>query len=373
MNACFVANAINVICGTGANNHSFATGLVADVVRSVGRRLLLTVRETCIESIDDAFGCDVVAGALRQETIYASPGWIASGTYDVDTTAVLFVPENALAPWSFLLPFAPSLWIVIIAVILVVSPLVSSVVEYDDGETLAENLKTYLPDNVHAYTGVDALKRSGSDYSKESALLSAAVAIVGKILIALYSCNLAAYVIASSYMDSTSTTSTDEAVSRGKIAVTPGFYVNATDIVRAESVRQGLRMYRNGSVRALVSGQTYLKSVQTCKDAIGRLNGPYIFKTMALSDNFSLSKAFDAELRKQIIEISFPQTDTLRCPKVAQSVGLESTLGIFATFAACILAVSAVSVIGHMCRHEDLFAKRETPEGPDSLPESYHE
>jgi hypothetical protein len=66
-------------------------------------------------------------------------------------------------------------------------------------------------------------------------------------------------------------------------------------------------------------------------------------------------------------------TDALRCPKVARSIGLESTFGIFATFGACIAFVSVASVVAHACRHEELFAKKESPEGPDSLPESYHE
>lgn len=382
MRACFVDNEVDVVCavgspcepGAGGNCSIAAAGLAVDIVRSVARRLSLTTIESCIRSLDDAFGCDVVAGSLRQAQVYASRGWTSSGTYDADSAAVMFEPRGAIAPWSFLLPFAPLLWAVIAIMTFVVTPLVSSMVEYDEGETVAKNFQTYLPDSVHAYAGVDALKRTGSNYSKESAVLSAAVAIVGQILIALYSCNLAAYVIVSYINTPPDARSAEQAMARGTVAVSPGFYdtnVVGADVVLAESAKQGLRMYRDRAARAFVAGETYLASVQTCEDAVRRLDGPYIFKTMALSSNFSRAMEFDAELRKRVLEFPSMTTDALRCPKVARSIGLESTFGIFATFGACIAIVSIASVVAHACRHEEC-GKKESPEGPDSLPESYH-
>ena len=378
MRACFVNNEVNVMCTVGAwceNCSIEASGLAVDIVRSIVRRLSLTATEACIRSFDDdAVGCDVVAGSLRQAQVYASRGWTSSGAYDADSVAVMFEPKSAIAPWSFLLPFAPLLWVVIAIMTFVVTPLVSSVVEYDDGETVAQNFQMYLPDSVHAYTGVDALKRTGSNYSKESAVLSAAVAVVGQILIALYSCNLAAYVIVSYINASPTARSAEQAMAHGTVAVSPGFYetdIAGNNVVFAESAKQGLRMYRNHTAKAFVAGETYLRSVQTCGDAVRRLDGPYIFKTMALSSHFSRATEFDAELRRRVIEFPPAVTDALRCPKVARSIGLESTFGIFATFGACIALVSLASVVAHIFRHEEC-GKKESPEGPESLPESYH-
>lgn len=378
MRACFIDDEVNVMCAVGArceNCSIEAAGLAVDIVRSIVRRLSLTTTEECIRSFDDdAIGCDVVAGSLRQAQVYASWGWTSSGAYDADSVAVMFEPKSAIAPWSFLLPFDPLLWVVIAVMTFVVTPLVSSMVEYDDGETVAQNYQMYLPDSVHAYAGVDALKRTGSNYSKESAVLSAAVAVVGQILIALYSCNLAAYVIVSYINTSPTARSAAQAIAHGTVVVSPGVYetdIAGNNVVFAESVKQGLSMYRNHTARAFVAGETYLESVQTCGDAVGRLDGPYIFKTMALSSHFSRATEFDAELRKRVIEFPPVVTDVLRCPKVARSIGLESTFGIFATFGACIAFVSLASVIAHVLRHEEC-GKKESPEGPESLPESYH-
>lgn len=381
MRTCFIDDEVNVMCAIGCEanaeeNCSIAAvaGLAVDIVRSTVRRLSLTANETCIRSLDHAFGCDVVAGSLRQDRVYASRGWTSSGAYDADSVAVIFEPQSAIAPWSFLLPFDPILWATIAVITFVITPLVSSVVEYDEGETVAKNFQMYLPDSVHAYTGVDALKRTGSTYSKESAVLSAAVAVVGQIWIALYSCNLAAYVIVS-YINSPPTArSAAYAMAQGTVAVSPGFYdvVHASDIVRVNSAQEGLRMYRNHAVRSLVAGETYLKSVQTCEDVVRRLDGPPIFKTIALSANFSRAADFDAELRTRLLEFPPVVIDALRCPKIAHSIGLESTFGIFATFGACIAIVTVASVIIHAFRHEEC-GKKESPEGPDSLPESYHE
>lgn len=381
MRACFIDDEVNVMCAigstcepmTGGDCSIAAAGFAVDIVRSIARRLSLTVTEACIQSFDDASECDIVAGSLRQARVYASRGWISSGAYNADSAAIMFEPKSAIAPWSFLLPFAPVLWAVIAIIVFVVTPLVSSVVEYDEGETVAKNFQMYLPDSVHAYTGVDALKRTGSNYSKESAVLSAAVAVVGQILIALYSCNLAAYVITSYLNTSPTAQSVAWVMTHGKVAVSPGFYdtVRATDIVRVDSAQQGLRMYRDHTARAFVAGETYLRNVQTCGDAVRRLDGPHIFKTMALSSNFSRATEFDMELRTRLLEFPPVVIDALRCPKVARSIGLESTFGIFATFGVCIAIVSVASVIAHALRHEEC-GKKESPEGPDSLPESYH-
>lgn len=364
------------MCAVGArceNCSIEAAGLAVDIVRSIARRLSLTATEACVRTFDDAIGCDVVAGSLRQAQVYASREWTSSGAYDADFVAVMFEPRSAIAPWSFLLPFDPLLWVVIATITFVITPLVSSMVEYDDGETVAKNFQTYLPDSVHAYTGVDALKRTGSSYSQESAVLSAAVAIVGRILIALYSCNLAAYVIVSYTSAPPTIESATRAMAHGTVAISSGFremIAAGNDIMFAESAEQGLGMYRNHAARAFVAGETYLKSVQTCGDAVRRLVGPYI-KTMALSSNFSRATEFDAELRRRVVEFPPAATDALRCPKVARSIGLESTFGIFATFGACIAIVSLASVVAHIFRHEDC-GKKESPEGPESLPESYH-
>ena len=374
MNVCFVTNTIDIACSpnvtclpdvvTGSFDATCGImGFGLNLVRSLG----YTFVAKCISGFTSSIqGCDVVIGSLRQDIVFDSPGWIASVAYDADSTAILYRPEYALRPWAFLSPFDPSLWIVLAVIVFFVTPFVSAIVEYDRGETLIGNFKMYLPDSVHAYTGVDPLKRTGNSYSKESSMLSAFVAVVTKIVIALYSCNLAAYVIASYFQTPVAPTNI------GTIATIQEFASIGNDIVVVETLEEGLHAFRNTSVRGFAADYGYIRYVQQCGELIMQMTGPVFFRVMALSDLFSGSVHFNHALRMRLQRDPVKDVVTLTCPPTVESIGLESTLGIFVAFGACISFVSLVAIIVHVYRHED-FGKKESPDAPNSLPESYHE
>ena len=94
---------------------------------------------------------------------------------------------------AFAQPFSWGVWLGIFAICMIL-PLVIAFVELDDGETLASNYALFLPDSWHAIAGVDALKRS-EEVTELTAWLSVAVAVVSIVIVSLYACNVASFVL----------------------------------------------------------------------------------------------------------------------------------------------------------------------------------
>lgn len=373
--ACLVANTIDALCtvgdvcepGPGSTGGSLdlacsIAGKGLDLVQTIGRNIAgptsFELSARCIGSFVNASttACDVVVGSLRQDAIYAAAndGWIASGIYDVDSTVIMFVPTPPIHIWSVFAPFSSTIWIILAILAFVVTPLVSSIVEYVDGETIAGNYKLYLPDSVHAYAGVDALKRTGSVYSRESAVLSAVVAIIAKIIIALYTCNLAAYVL-ESYM----VTTTDATVARGRIVATvPEFATTASSIWTLSFFENMTRAYDayvagTSGITAVMGSESFLRLRQRCDESILIVDGPFMFRSMALSKTFAYADDFDRALRWYIIQQPPIPIAPIQCTQFAQSIQLDSTFGIFVAFVVGIVGVTIVGTFMHITRHAD--------------------
>ena len=374
--ACLITNTVDALCmvgdfcgpGPGSTGGSLdlacpIAGKGLDLVQTIGRNIAgpavfeLTAR--CIGSFVNATttACDVVVGSIRQETIYTATndGWTASGMYDVDSTAVMFVPTPPIHIWSVFAPFSPSIWIILAVLAFVVTPFVSSIVEYVDGETIAGNYKLYLPDSVHAYAGVDALKRTGSVYSRESAVLSAVVAIVAKIIVALYTCNLAAYVL-ESYMFTT----TDAALARGRIVATIREFttMNTNDewtlsVFASMSRAYDAYLAGDSGISAVMGSESFLRLRQRCDESILIVNGPFMFRSMALSKTFAFAEGFDRALRRYIIQQPPVSIAPIQCTQFAQSIQLGSTFGIFVAFVVGIVGVTIMGMVMHFTRHTE--------------------
>ena len=392
--ACLVSNTVDALCavgeycgpGPGSTGGSLdlacpIVGKGLDLVQTIGRDIagpaVFELSARCIGYFVDATTtvCDVVVGSLRQETIYAAAAndtWTASGVYDVDSTAVMFVPTPPIHIWSVFAPFSASIWIILAVLAFVVTPLVSSIVEYVDGETIAGNYKLYLPDSVHAYAGVDALKRTGSMYSRESAVLSAVVAIVAKIIVALYTCNLAAYVL-ESYMFTT----TDAALARGRIVATVPEFATMTEtwtLAVFETMTRAYDAYIAGTsgVSAVMGSESFLRLRQRCDESILIVDGPFMFRSMALSKTFAFAEAFDEALRRYVIQRPPVPIAPIQCTQFAQSIQLDSTFGIFVAFVVGIVGATIVGAFMHLTRHTDwTFATlRSLGRDASSVPES---
>jgi len=341
-----------------------ASGLVPSLVKIAGRSIGMRINASCVTSFVP--GCDAI---MTTQTRAYALGLYPGTTYVVETSAVMFEPQDTLKPWQFLSPFSWVLWISICVLAVVITPIVTALVEYKNGDTVAKSAATFLPDSVHAYAGVDTLKRTGDAFTADSALLSAVVALVTRVLVALYQCNLVAYVIFSYMGPKGSTLGTFES-----IATTPEFYnanVRASSMRVFDSQQAALRSYVSGSSDAIMGSDAFLNIHASCTDHVAQVSGPRMFDVLAYSSK-NTAAIFDDAFGRAVAARPFGIVADVGCDPEAKSITLNETLGVFVAFGACMALVSMMAVIVHVTRHENFCATRRNPESPESLPESIH-
>ena len=256
------------------------------------------------------------------------------------------------------------------ALAFVITPIATSIVEYDSKRTVTEGIATFLPDSVHAYAGVDTLKRTGDAFTADSALLSAVVVIATKVLVALYQCNLVTYVILS-YMTQR-TQSPDRRFE--SVATTTEFLgarVNASETRVFDTPEAAVSSYASGASDAVVGGDIFLETRASCADRVARVGGPVEFEVLAYSSE-TLAQTFDGAFERAVAGYSLGGNAGFACGQEAKSITLNETLGVFVSFGACMAFLSLMAVAMHATRHENFCAKKQNPESPDSLPESVH-
>lgn len=350
--ACFVRDTVECTCGVDMGAEWVAGSAVAMVRRVVARafsgKVALATR--CVESFDAATAaaataataCDLVVGRIRQELVYdRGGGWSASVAYDADPMAVLYQQPPSAGAWMFLAPFSPGLWAVVLVLVLLVTPAVSSVVEYDEGESFLGNMRTYVIDGVHAYCGVDSLYHRGDAYSKESAFLAAVVAVVTRVLLAVYGCNLAAFVVVA-YLRPSLVYSGARFAS---VASRRDFDASAIteSLVLTASPKESLAAFRNGSVAAVAASRTFLAYNQECGEQVGIVTGPYAFPVIAYAPGFPHGPLVDAALLGDTVERQTVYAARYLCPVGVQAVALGSVYGMFVAVAAFLGALALVS------------------------------
>lgn len=307
----------------------------------------------CVDAFPPADACELAVGRLHSDVLYATPGWRPSVAYDVDRTGMMHRVLTALSPWAFLSPFDACLWALVGVLVVVVTPLASSIIEYDRGETFAGNFKMYLVESVHAYTGVDTLFRWGDSHSKDSGFLSAIVSVVSKVLLSIYGCNLAAFVLVSYFEPA-------RVYQGGKFSTIasarPFAAISnvAESVVACASDDQALAAFRNGSVPALVASIGFLQTKQACGDEINEIPGPMGFVSLGYAAAFAQGPAFDAGLKADALYGSMTTLTqpSYTCPATIDAVGLGATFGLFAIFAACVVAIAAIALAVHKMRRE---------------------
>lgn len=358
MNACFSPGQF-VQCTIGESCTGYGieciAGMASNIISFAAQSSGTIVRATCVEEIQD--WCDV--STATQESTTAS-SWV---TYAGEFTAIVFHPRNILKPWGFLYPFSWQLWIALAVLFAIVTPVVSAVVHYDTGKTLVGNFGTFFPDVFHAHTDVDTFDRNNEPFSLDTSALSVAISIISKIVIALYACNLAAYVIFSDFGDSTSPT----VPKVSSIATTPRYARYFPSSTVFDTLTAAFESYKAGKSDVVIESHVALRSIKTCQDKLQIIDGPKSFDVFAFS---SPSTAFERAVRNMTIAYdAMSRTKTVTCFPRAQSITLQETLGMFVTFGACMVCIGVISVLIHATRHEDC-SKTRRPESPESLPES---
>lgn len=345
--ACFLTDTIDAMCEAGR-----PYGATVQLVKRVFRRAFgedATLTTACLDPSSwvsgDVWWCDVVAGRLGQGEIL-NKGFVPSVAYDADPLAIMFRQGNTVSPWAFLSPFSPWLWVAVVLVVFLFTPLVSSFIEYDDGESFVGNMKTYVVESVHAYSGVDTLYHMGDVYSKESAFLAAVVAIVSRVLLAVYGCNLAAFIITQFFRPTV-------LFSRGRFASVATARDFNTSTVAIQAVRtpfaaEALDLYRNGTVESVAASYTYLAFKQLCGEEINIVDGPYMFLSMAYTPGFG---AENERLMNWALAIDVQEQPRLTgfsaryvCPRGVQAVSLQGVYGVFLVFGVALCSITALAV-----------------------------
>ncbi len=341
------AGAIDCIAGIASN-------LVAFTAASIG----LEINASCVPSPRE--WCEVAT--VTQTEARDWPAWT---TYAAEPTAVLFRPPQTMKPWGFLYPFSWQLWIALAGVVAIITPAVAAVVQYDTGKTLLGNFRTFFPDVFHAHADVDTFDRNNAAFAIDTAALSVSIAVLSKIAIALYACNLAAYVIFSDFGESTSPVPTFSS-----IATTPRYSRIAEPGRVFDTPLAAFESYASGASDAMLESAAVLAAFKTCRDKLQIVRGPRIFDAVAFSTR---SSAFEHAFRNVTIAFDVvSRTRGVTCPPQARSITLYETLGMFVTFGTCMAGIAAIAVTMHAMRHEDLCSRSRQPESPASLPESVH-
>ncbi len=370
--ACFVpspfASCVSGVSCTGAFLEC-VSGIAPTLTKIVAQTFGASANATCLFDVAAASvaGCDAVA---TTQTLAHAAGLVVRGpAYAAQTSAIMFRPSADIQPWRFMSPFSWGLWASACVFAFAITPLVTALVENDSKRTVTEGVATFLPDSVHAYTGVDTLKRTGDEFTADSALLSAVVAIVAKVMVALYQCNLVAYVILS-YMTTRAPISDLRFESVATTAEFSSARVDASEIRVFDTPADAVNSYASGASDAVVGGDAFLATRASCTDRIAATSGPVEFQVFAYRTERAADAFGDAFARAVSTTASIPESNA--CVQGAKSITLNETLGVFVSFGACMAFLSAMAVAVHATRHENFCAKRQNPESPNSLPESVH-
>jgi len=373
--ACFVPSPFaSCVPGTWCSDAFLdcVSGLAPTLVKIAARSIGAPVNATCATSFSSASGCDAIA--TTQTLAYAS-GLVPGPTYAAQTSAIMFRPRDGIQPWQFMSPFSWTLWACVCALAFVITPIATSIVEYDSKRTVAEGIATFLPDSVHAYAGVDTLKRTGDAFTADSALLSAVVVVATKVLVALYQCNLVTYVILS-YMTQGAQSPDRRFESVATTAEFLGARVDASETRVFDTPEAAVSSYVSGASDAVVGGDIFLETRASCADRVARVGGPVEFEVLAYSSETvartTVARTFGDAFERAVAGYSLGGNAGFACGQEAKSITLNETLGVFVSFGACMAFLSLMAVAMHATRHENFCAKKQNPESPDSLPESVH-
>lgn len=354
---CYAIGAPTVRCACDASGACDIIGPLLGVFRA----LFPTANFTCVAAMVESCLVGIGFDEVR------SP-WTSTGAYDADPAAVMYRPPTPIHPLAFTYPFTARLWIVLIVLTCAITPLASSLIEFRKHETLLGNFKTYFPDSVHAYAVVDILKRNGSVFSQQSALLSVFITFVAKILVSLYSCNLAAYVISSYYADYASRPTRFDVAAVADVVDVGNLTIR--EIVRT-TVTNALDAFATGRADAVVASLTTLQIARTCDDVVSILeDAPPKIRTVAVMP--VVADVVGRAVRCATADVP-PTSFAIECPVGASSIGLGGTFVAFAAFGASMAMVCVAAAVAYVRRHAGSRDDRiEFTPSTSSLPESVH-
>jgi hypothetical protein len=225
---------------------------------------------------DFLFGTNYKNGNLTDD-------WVSAGNYITETVSALYPSNTKYGPWDFLAPFSTRLWLLILVTMFILTPLVMSFVEYDEEETIWENFWKFLPDSIHAHTGIDLINND-LPTKNTSYILSVFVSMFTFVIIALYASNLTTYVL---YKNNAN------APFDGRVRDSMNVYIDksltylindpgATPI----SYYDIPALHASGGYGVIVAEDFFLRDIKTCDEEVSPLRAFGKYKYVIVSSKF---------------------------------------------------------------------------------------
>jgi hypothetical protein len=225
---------------------------------------------------DFLFGTDYKNGNLTDD-------WVSAGNYITETVSALYPSDIKYGPWDFLAPFSGRLWVLILVTMFILTPLVMSFVEYDEEETIWENFWKFLPDSIHAHTGIDLINNDLST-KNTSYILSVFVSIFTFVIIALYASNLTTYVL---YKNSGNVPFEGRLRDSGSVYIDKSltYLINDANAIPI-SYYDIPALHASGDYGVIVAEDFFLRDIKTCEEEVSPLRAFGNYKYVIVSSRF---------------------------------------------------------------------------------------
>lgn len=346
--ACFVPSSVTwcevgTSCSLTGDSFQSECGFTGVTDQFLSKLIPMTFKcfnltKSCIRSGYNARrdGCDIAFGTQIEEP---SNYWMYNGIYNTDAVSVLQRANVGYSPWDFLRPFSIPLWLSILFVMFILTPLVMSFVEYDEGETIVGNFVRFLPDSVHAHTGTDILNNDLPS-KNTSYILSVFVGTFAFITISLYASNLTAFVLYKS-------------TAVGKLSTGVGNRIFIESSIYGDiKVRDAIpvlyhsipTLHKTGVFDYIIAENYLLRNVQKCDDVLIPFKGfgvsKYIYIARKLGETAvnllrDNTKGLDAVIDDRVIG----------CGETPRPVTISNMYGVFSLFLVPVFLITVKLII----------------------------
>lgn len=350
--ACFVPSSVtwcevNTSCSVTGSSFNSACAFTGVAEQFLSKLTALSFKcfdmvKMCIpdENVAEKERCDIIFGKdynLGDVSDY----WEFSAIYNTDAVSALYKSQVSYNAWDFLKPFSPSLWILIFTVLGLLTPLVMAIVEYDEGETVLGNFIKFLPDSIHAHTGIDLLNND-LPTKNTSYVLSVFVSIFAFITISLYATNLTAFVL---YKNN----------SNPKLDIRSGLKIfvekSVHDVLPIDnSVSVNFidipDVHDSGYFDYIVAENYVLRNIKTCDDLMVPLRGVGVSKYIFIAKKFGDENIKIIDEKILAIDFAYDISREI-CDNVATPITLSGIYGLFIVVAVPAIIISVIVLVRH--------------------------
>jgi hypothetical protein len=285
--------------------------------------------------------CDFLFGS-NYKNGNLSDDWVSAGNYITEPVSALYASDIKYGPWDFLTPFSARLWILILFTMFILTPLVMSFVEYDEEETIWGNFWRFLPDSIHAHTGVD-LVNNDLPTKNTSYILSVFVSIFTFVILTLYASNLTTYVL---YKNSR--ISSLEIIKYGQeyvfIEKSLVYLINSPG-AKPIDYYDIAELHASGKFGIIVAEDFFLRDIKTCDEEVAPLRAFGKYKYVIVSSKFGDENIKKVKKNVRGESYIFRTTNNICQTTVVKPIKLGGIYGVFILFLAPAICIVFAVII----------------------------